>query len=64
MSIPPCIVNSARMGWRWEWKQLMNGLAPADKAGSYIRPQSQHLKAKVPSNVLSKILVLPYVFHP
>ena len=48
MSIPPCIVNSARMGWRWEWKQLMNGLGPSDANGSYQRPPSQLQNAKVP----------------
>ncbi len=48
MSIPPCVVNAARMSWKWQWNQLMNGLAPADKQGNYCRPQSQHLKAIVP----------------
>ena len=42
MSIPPKIVASARIGWRWQWNQLMNGLAPADKAGNYLRPPSKH----------------------
>ena len=41
MSIPPIIVSSARMGWKWQWNQLMNGLAPADEAGNYCRPKSK-----------------------
>lgn len=48
MSIPPVVVASARMGWAWQWKQLMNGLAPADQAGNYQRPPSQHQQASVP----------------
>ncbi len=47
MSIPPVVVATARMGWNWQWNQLMNGLAPADVEGNYQRPQSQHRKAKL-----------------
>ena len=49
MSIPPKIVASARMGWRWQWNQLMNGLAPADKEGNYCRTTSQAQHAISPS---------------
>ncbi len=49
MSIPPQIVSSARQGWNWQWKQLMNGLAPADNAGNFIRQKSQALNA-IPPN--------------
>ena len=49
MSIPPKIVASARMGWRWQWNQLMNGLAPADKEGNYFRPPSQVQNSIVPN---------------
>ncbi len=45
MSIPPLVVATARMAWRLQWNQMMNGLAPADKAGNYLRPSSQHKKA-------------------
>ncbi len=47
MSIPPAIVSAARRTWRWQWNQLMNGLAPADSLGNYLRPQSKHKNAKV-----------------
>ncbi len=40
MSIPPTIVSSARIGWKWQWNKLMNGLAPSDQAGNYCRPES------------------------
>lgn len=49
MSIPPAVVASVRMGWHWQWNQLMNGLAPADAEGHYRRPPSQHQQATVPS---------------
>ena len=47
MPIPPIAVAAARLGWSWQWNQLMNGLAPADQAGNYRRPDSQHQKALV-----------------
>ena len=57
MSIPPSVVNTARKGWHWQWNQLMNGLAPADKDGNYLRPPSQHQKAVAPKEEeLSKIV--------
>ena len=40
MAIPPAIVAGARAGWHWQWKRLMQGLAPADAAGHYRRPAS------------------------
>ncbi len=49
MSIPPYVVASARLGWKWQWNQLMNGLAPVDKDGNYQRPISQHQKSSVPN---------------
>ncbi len=48
MSIPPPIVAAARIGWKWQWNQLMNGLAPANRDGEYARPASQHQEAKIP----------------
>ncbi len=48
MSIPPIVVATARKGWNWQWNQLMNGLAPSDKSGNYLRPSSQHQEAKLP----------------
>ena len=47
MSIPPIAVALARSGWNWQWNQLMDRLAPADKEGNYKRPPSQHQKAVV-----------------
>ncbi len=49
MSIPPAIVSSARMGWKWQWNQLMNGLAPADKSGRFCRKPSQAKNAVLPN---------------
>ena len=49
MSIPPALVTTARMGWNWQWQQLMNGLAPADQEGNYKRPPSQKQQAVIPS---------------
>ncbi len=49
MSIPPIFVATARKGWRWQWNQLMNELAPADQYGNYQRPKSQHQNAEVPT---------------
>ncbi len=51
MSIPPAVVTSARMGWRWQWNQLMNGLAPADEHGNYQRPKSQFQEATIPETI-------------
>ena len=48
MSIPPFVVATARMGWHWQWNQLMNGLAPADAQGNYQRPNSEHQQATLP----------------
>ncbi|WP_320677551.1 glutathione S-transferase C-terminal domain-containing protein [Prochlorococcus sp. MIT 1300] len=48
MSIPPAVVAAARCAWKWQWNQLMNGLAPADSKGNYQRPPSQHQKAQIP----------------
>ena len=48
MPVNPIIVSTARNGWRWQWNQLMNSLAPADEDGNYIRPESQHKLAIVP----------------
>ncbi|WP_320666454.1 glutathione S-transferase family protein [Prochlorococcus sp. MIT 1307] len=50
MSIPPIAVATARMGWKWQWNQLMNGLAPADRFGNYQRPPSQHQNAVIPKH--------------
>ena len=50
MSIPPIVVTTARSAWKWQWNQLMNGLAPSDKEGNYQRPSSQHRQAILPEN--------------
>ncbi|WP_320663347.1 glutathione S-transferase family protein [Prochlorococcus sp. MIT 1223] len=49
MPIPPLIVATAKKGWHWQWNQLMNGLAPSDIDGNYLRPISQKLNAIAPS---------------
>ncbi len=48
MPIPPNIVAAARIGWHWQWNQLMNGLAPSDESGNYLRPPTQHQNAIAP----------------
>jgi len=49
MPVPSPVIEIARFCWKWQWTQLMNGLAPADKQGNYIRPASQHQTAEFPS---------------
>jgi putative glutathione S-transferase len=49
MSIPPIVVMAAKAGWRWQWQRLMGGLGPADVAGNYCRPKSDHLEAEAPN---------------
>ncbi|MFN9547589.1 MAG: glutathione S-transferase C-terminal domain-containing protein [Cyanobacteriota bacterium] len=39
MTPPPALVRSVRAFWRWQWSQLMGGLAPADAEGNYRRPE-------------------------
>ena len=48
MAVPPLVVATAREGWRWQWRQLMQGLGPADTEGRYVRPPSDRLKVTVP----------------
>ena len=48
MSIPPKIVSTVKTGWRWQWEQLMKGLAPADKDGNFKRIPSQKNNANLP----------------
>ncbi len=33
------LINFAKKFWFWFWTKLMNGFAPADSQGNYIRPQ-------------------------
>jgi len=48
MAIPTIFVKAARQIWNFEWKILMNGLAPSDSEGNYKRPVN-----------LQKIIQLP-----
>ncbi|MFZ9148876.1 glutathione S-transferase C-terminal domain-containing protein [Vulcanococcus sp.] len=51
MAIPPVVVSAARMGWHWQWLQLMGGLGPADEAGNYTRPAGRFTqKPPLPGN--------------
>ncbi|MEB3305565.1 MAG: glutathione S-transferase C-terminal domain-containing protein [Cyanobacteriota bacterium] len=43
MSPPPALVRSVRAFWHWQWLQLMGGLAPADRAGHYRRPEGAYI---------------------
>lgn len=38
MAPPAPLVRTARALWRWQWRQLMGGLGPADAEGHYRRP--------------------------
>ena len=51
MAIPPSLVKAAKISWHWQWNQLMNGLAPCDTQGNYIRPMSQKLNAIAPDKI-------------
>tara|TARA_Y100001968_G_scaffold67200_1_gene58046 strand:- start:23264 stop:24250 length:987 start_codon:yes stop_codon:yes gene_type:complete len=57
MPIPPIVVTTAKKSFHWQWNQLMNGLAPCDAHGNYLRPISQKLNAVVPE--AQKILDRP-----
>ncbi|WP_413744398.1 glutathione S-transferase C-terminal domain-containing protein [Synechococcus sp. MIT S9451] len=50
MAVPPLVIATARDGWRWQWRQLMQGLGPADAEGRYVRPPSDRLEVTVPSS--------------
>jgi putative glutathione S-transferase len=41
VTVPPLLVATARHLWHWQWQRLMDGLAPADAAGNYLRRPSQ-----------------------
>ena len=48
MALPPLVVATAREGWRWQWRQLMQGLGPADAEGRYQRPASDRMDVLIP----------------
>ncbi len=62
MPIPSAFVSTARIGWKWQWNQLMKGLAPADEAGNYIRQTSQCQQAVLPKE--SELLNRPKEKNP
>ena len=49
MAIPPIVVKAARQIWNLQWEILMNGLAPADSDGNYMRPKNFQKKFQIPS---------------
>ena len=49
MAIPTIFVKTARQIWNFEWKILMNGLAPSDSKGNYQRPKNIQQKIQIPS---------------
>ena len=49
MAIPPIFVKAARQIWSFEWKILMNGLAPSDSSGNYKRPINLQKQIKIPT---------------
>ena len=50
MAVPPLVVATAREAWRWQWRQLMQGLGPADATGRYVRPPSDRLEVTIPDS--------------
>ncbi len=49
MAIPPIFVKVARQIWGFEWKILMNGLAPSDSSGNYKRPINLSKQIQIPT---------------
>ena len=49
MAIPPIFVKAARDIWSFEWKILMNGLAPSDANGNYKRPINIQQQIQIPT---------------
>ena len=49
MAIPTILVKAARQIWSFEWKVLMNGLAPSDSSGNYKRPINPQKQIKIPT---------------
>ena len=49
MAIPPIFVKAARYIWNFEWKILMNGLAPSDSNGNYKRPVNIQKQILIPT---------------
>ena len=51
MAIAPPFVKAAKQIWRFEWKILMNGLAPSDSNGNYKRPINPQKQVQIPTEV-------------
>ena len=49
MAIPPIFVKAARDIWSFEWRILMNGLAPSDSNGNYKRPINLQQPIQIPT---------------
>ena len=49
MAIPPIFVKAARNIWSFEWRILMNGLAPSDSNGNYKRPINLQQQIQIPT---------------
>ncbi len=49
MAIPTIFVKAARQIWNFEWKILMNGLAPSDSEGNYKRPVNLQKTIQLPT---------------
>ncbi len=63
MAIPPIFVQTARQIWSFEWKILMNGLAPSDSSGTYKRPINVQKQIQIPTT-LSNLVGLEIVVMP
>ena len=49
MLTPPIFVKAAKDIWNFEWKILMNGLAPSDSRGNYKRPTNPQKEIDIPT---------------
>ena len=48
MTTPTLLVRAARKIWSFEWRVLMNALAPSDSSGNYKRPQNPQKQIQIP----------------
>ncbi len=52
------LINFSKKMWFWFWENLMNGFAPADSLGNYVRPKGIKINKNYIVNVDSKKLFL------
>tara|TARA_B100000214_G_scaffold370972_1_gene346524 strand:+ start:112 stop:1086 length:975 start_codon:yes stop_codon:yes gene_type:complete len=50
MTTPTIFVKAARKIWSFVWNILMNGLAPSDEKGNYVRPENIQKIIQIPTS--------------